>query len=130
MAKNVQETEPNKVNRIVAGTGIKGDIDSNGDIRFEGDLVGNLSTKGKLIVGNTGLIKGEVKCKNADIEGKIEGKIHVSELLTLKSTAIIEGDILAKRLAIETGAKFTGNCSMSDNVQTTTRTTPTEPIKK
>lgn len=116
MAKsNFEPQDPGQVNRIVAGTSLKGDIESNGDIRFEGTLEGNLSIKGKLIVGTTGVIKGEILCKNADIEGRIEGKITVNELLTLKSTSVIEGDIIAKRLAIEPGAKFTGSCSMSGN---------------
>ena len=60
----------------------------------------------------TGYIKGEVHCKNSDVEGKVEGKINVQELLALKSTSVLLGDIIAKRLAIEPGAKFTGNCSM------------------
>jgi cytoskeletal protein CcmA (bactofilin family) len=58
---------------------------------------------------------GEVICKNCEVEGKVEGKLSVSELLTLKATSVITGDIIAKRLAIEPGAKFTGNCQMTGN---------------
>lgn len=129
MAKinNVQDNA--QPNMIVAGTSLKGDVESTGDIRFEGTLDGNLVTKGKLIVGSTGVIKGEIICKNADVEGKINGKITVNELLTLKGTSIIDGDIVAKRLAIEPGAKFTGNCSMSDNVQSPVSSKPFDPKK-
>ena len=112
MAK-ILEPENNTINLIGAGTDIKGDIESAGDIRIDGTLKGNLRTKGKVVIGTTGLIKGEVYCKNSDVEGKVEGKINVQELLSLKATSIIHGDISAKRLAIEPGAKFTGNCSMS-----------------
>lgn len=115
MGKTSVPAEMTQPNMIVAGTIIKGDIESNGDIRFDGTLTGNIKTKGKLIVGSTGVIKGEVICKNSDIEGRVEGKINVNELLTLKSTSIIEGDIIAKRLAIDPGAKFTGTCAMSGN---------------
>jgi cytoskeletal protein CcmA (bactofilin family) len=66
-------------------------------------------------VGATGEIKGEIFCKNSDVEGKVEGKIHVQELLSLKGTSVILGDIAARRLAIEPGAKFTGNCNMSSS---------------
>ena len=123
MAKN-NEPELNKApNMIVAGTTIKGDITSTSDIRFDGALTGNLNTKGKLIIGASGEVKGEVICKNCDIEGKIEGKISVTELLTLKATSVINGDINAKRLAIEPGAKFTGNCVMTnDATQADTKT--------
>ncbi|MBN2482010.1 MAG: polymer-forming cytoskeletal protein [Bacteroidales bacterium] len=112
MAKII-ETESNVINQIGVGTTIKGDITTNGDIRFEGGLVGNLMTKGKVVVGETGSVKGEVNCKNSVIEGSIDGKIVVSELLTLKSTSSVKGDIITRRLAIEPGAKFTGNCNMS-----------------
>lgn len=125
MAKQY-ETESSHPNMILAGTTIKGDLESNGDIRFDGSLIGNASTKGRLIVGGTGMIKGEIICKYADVEGKIEGKITVTDLLTLKSTSIIEGDIVAKRLAIEPGARFTGSCSMTESngqQQATTKTT-------
>ena len=114
MAKSFEPGEV-AVNRIVAGTSIKGNIETNGDFRFEGSLTGNLQTSGKLIIGGTGEVKGEVQCKNCDVEGKVEGRLSVSELLTLKATSVINGDIVAKRLAIEPGAKFTGNCQMTNN---------------
>ena len=112
MAKTF-EVDNNAINLIGVGTEIKGDLNSNGDIRIDGSLKGNLNTKGKVVIGATGSVKGEVQCKNSDIEGNIEGKITVMELLSLKSTSAINGDIVARRLAIEPGAKFTGNCNMS-----------------
>lgn len=115
MAKLNETIAPgsNAFNTIVAGTTIKGDIDTPNDIRFDGTLVGNLKTNGKLIIGSTGQIKGEISCKNCDVEGKVQGKIAANELLSLKSTSILEGEIVVKRLAIEPGAKFTGNCNMN-----------------
>ena len=112
MAKTF-EVDNNAINLIGVGTEIKGDVNSNGDIRIDGSLKGNLKTKGKVVIGATGFVKGEVNCKNSDVEGNIEGKITVMELLSLKSTSSINGDIVARRLAIEPGAKFTGNCNMS-----------------
>ena len=117
MAK-LNETENNTINLFGVGTEIKGDIHSNNDIRIDGSLTGNLKTSGKVVVGETGIVTGEIYCKNFDVEGKIEGKINVSELLSLKSTSVIKGDITARKLAIEPGAKFTGNCNMNnDTVQ-------------
>lgn len=107
------EPENNAINLVASGTEIKGDIESSGDIRIDGTLRGNLRTKGKVVVGNTGMVKGEIFCKNSDVEGKIDGKINAQELLSLKSTSVITGDIIANRLAIEPGAKFTGSCNMS-----------------
>ena len=112
MAKN-NEPETSSINIIGVGTIITGDVISNGDIRIDGGLTGNLKTKGKVVIGETGKIKGEIKCKNSDIAGEVEGKTYVSELLTLKATSKIFGDINASKLAIEPGCKFTGFCNMS-----------------
>ncbi len=113
MAKS-NNNDTGVINLIGAGTEITGDIKCNGDVRIDGTLNGNLNTKGKVVIGETGLAKGEVTCKNADISGKMEGKIIVSELLSLKPSSSISGDIITNRLSIEPGAKFTGNCNMND----------------
>ncbi len=116
MAKTpVEEFDSSAINLLGAGTTINGDIVSNGDIRINGILNGNLTTKGRLIVGETGKIKGEVTCKNADILGNIEGKISVSDLLSLKATSNISGEIFVGRIAIEPGCKFNGTCKMLDS---------------
>ena len=135
MAK-VNDTESTTINLISNGTEITGDIRSQGDIRIDGVLIGNLSTKGKVVIGNTGKVKGEVVCKNSEVSGEIEGKINVSQLLTLKVSSAIIGDIITNKLSIEPGARFTGNCNMSDGneLKSTAGATPaaekTEEIKQ
>ena len=132
MAK-ILETENNVINQIGVGTEITGDVSTNGDIRIDGNLTGNLKTKGKLVIGETGTIKGEITCKNSVVEGSVNGKISVSELLTLKATSSLKGDINTRRLAIEPGAKFTGNCNMSMDTPATNANEPeksTEGAKK
>ena len=121
--------ESGSVNIIGPGTVITGDINTNGDVRVDGTLNGKLIVKGKLVLGNTGVIDGEVSCQNADISGGIKGKITVSELLSLKGTARINGDIVTNKLAIEPGANFTGSCSMGGVVKEIKHAT-TEPAKQ
>lgn len=111
MAKSYEE-EKNNLNIIGAGTLIKGNLESNGDIRIDGTLQGNLITKGKLVLGPTGKTEGEVQCKNCEVSGTVDGKIIVDELLSLKNSAKIYGDIITSKLAIEPGAVFTGTCNM------------------
>lgn len=116
MAKsNINEAET--INIIAAGTSIQGDLKTDGVIRLNGTLVGNLETSEKLVIGQNGKVEGQVKCKNADIEGKIFGVISVQELLSLKQTAVIEGDIITKQMSVEPGAIFTGTCKMSKDVE-------------
>jgi cytoskeletal protein CcmA (bactofilin family) len=113
MAK-FNEPDNTTINLISIGTDITGDVKSNGDIRIDGSLSGNLNTKGKVVIGATGKVKGEVICKNSEVSGIIEGKITVSQLLNLKASSKIYGDIVTSKLSIEPGAVFSGNCKMSD----------------
>ncbi|MEA3443640.1 MAG: polymer-forming cytoskeletal protein [Bacteroidota bacterium] len=117
MAK-IQTANPNVVNQIMEGTKITGDIESNDNIRIAGILAGKLTTKGKLVVGKEGVIKGTIVCANCDIEGSIEGKITVENLLMLKSTAKIKGEVFTDKLAIESGAVFNATCDMSGDQKT------------
>ncbi len=108
---------PERLNRIVEGTSIEGQINSESNIRIDGTVTGTVVTKGRLVVGPKGNIEGDVICQNADIEGSLNGTIKVEELLSLKSTAKLQGDISTSKLAIEPGAVFAGTCSMGGIVK-------------
>tara|TARA_B100000214_G_C23912124_1_gene601832 strand:+ start:174 stop:587 length:414 start_codon:yes stop_codon:yes gene_type:complete len=100
------------INTIGSGTTINGDIISKSDIRIDGVLKGSVVTEGKVVLGEAGIIEGDVSCKDADIAGTIKAKISVSQLLSLKSSSKLQGDIVTNKLSIEPGASFTGSCSM------------------
>ncbi|WKL46748.1 polymer-forming cytoskeletal protein [Flavobacterium pectinovorum] len=104
-----------KTNRIVEGTSIIGDIVSKADFRLDGELIGNFTSQGKLVIGASGVIKGEIICNNADIEGEFHGKIKVLEILNIKATARIHGEVAVGKLSIEPGAEFTATCTMLKN---------------
>jgi len=112
--KSYGESQDQGINIISEGTLIKGDISASGDIRIDGELIGNINVKGRLVIGPQGKVDGEVNCNNVEIAGYIKGKINVSEVLTMKSSAQIFGDIIAGKLSVEPGSIFTGNCSMGD----------------
>ena len=109
-----------KTNRIVEGTSIIGDIVSKADFRLDGELIGNFTSQGKLVIGASGVIKGEIVCNNADIEGEFQGKIKVLEVLNIKATAQIHGEVLVGKLSIEPGADFTATCTMLTNAKEAT----------
>jgi cytoskeletal protein CcmA (bactofilin family) len=108
------------INLIGNGTSITGDIKSNGDVRIDGSLKGNIVITGKLVVGPSGNIEGNVTCQNADISGEIHGKVTVSELLSLKASAKLLGDIITGKISIEPNATFTGTCNMGAVVKNIT----------
>jgi len=99
-------------NLIGGGTTIKGDIESNGDIRIDGHLIGSLKSNGKVVIGPTGVMEGDLNCKQAEISGAVKGNINTEELTALKATSKVEVDLTTKQLLIEVGAQFTGKCVM------------------
>ena len=108
-----------KTNRIVEGTGLKGDIISQADFRLDGELIGNFRSNGKLVIGPAGSVKGDIICRTADIEGRFHGKIQVAEILNIKSKAIIHGEVVCAKLSVEPGADFSASCYMRQPVKPT-----------
>ena len=108
-----QEEELSNARNIIGkGTKVNGDLETFGNIRIEGKMIGNLTTKSKLIISNSSEVGGNVTAQNADVEGIINGNIEVSEILCLKTTAVINGDISTNKLIVEDGAVFNGDCKM------------------
>jgi cytoskeletal protein CcmA (bactofilin family) len=110
--KTNKSSEGASINLIGNGTNIVGDMSSNGDMRIDGTLKGNVTISGKLVVGQTGRIEGQVTCQNADVSGEINGTVTVSELLALKASSKVIGDIITGKISIEPNATFTGTCNM------------------
>ncbi|AWG20820.1 hypothetical protein FFWV33_04315 [Flavobacterium faecale] len=119
-----------KTNRIVEGTIIKGDIISEADFRLDGSLEGNFESTGKLVIGPTGKVIGDVICNSADIEGSFHGKIEVIEILNVKSKASIHGEVSVGKLAVEPGADFSATCVMKDQAAISMITDGKETSKK
>lgn len=116
MARN--ESAPDMaINRIVQGTTVTGDIKCESNIRIDGTFHGSVQTRGRLVVGPTGRVEGDVSCQDSEIEGAVKGNVEVAKLLALKATSKVEGDIVTDKLSIEPGAVFTGTCKMGAKVK-------------
>ncbi len=99
-------------NALTAETTNVGKIVSQKDIRIDGTLEGRLECQGKVVIGETGQVIGDIVAVNAEVVGRITGNVMVAEMLVLKATSSLEGDIQARRLAIEPGAVLNGKCTM------------------
>jgi len=109
-------TTPNSSTMIAAGTTISGDLESNGDIRIDGTLKGNLKGRSKIIIGTDGIVEGNIEGQQADIMGHVTGNVKVQELLYLHGNTEVQGDIYAGKLQIEPTAVFNGKCYMGANI--------------
>jgi len=103
----------NSSNIIGKGTKLHGDIETFGNIRIEGNIVGNVTTKSKIALGQSSEVEGNILAQNAEVAGQVKGRIEVTDVLILKPTAVIDGDIITSKLIVETGASFNGGCKMS-----------------
>lgn len=123
----------NSINSLVNGTTIEGKVKANNDFRIDGTLIGTLDCKGKVIIGPTGVVDGEINCANALIEGKFDGHLKVKELLSVKDSAKITGEIITDKLLVQSGAVFNVKCQMGgqtiSNVSAS-QTPSSKPIKK
>ncbi len=103
------ELDINSHNTIGAGTIISGEINIEGNVRIDGTIKGNVISKGKIVLGNTGVIEGEIECQHAYVSGKIKGKIIVHEVLSVKSSAELDGDVYYSKIEVDNGATINGS---------------------
>ena len=110
MAKMEPVVNANAISRISAGTIIKGEVLSPCDIRIDGTFEGKIQSKGRVVVGESAHIKGDIVCDCIDLWGKVEGNVFVKDTLNLKEGCVVNGNLHVRRLSVELGATFNGNC--------------------
>lgn len=107
-----KENPGNAVNLLCEGTVIVGDIKTKNDIRIDGIIKGKIITSGRLVVGNTAKLEGNIDCVNVDVLGVVLGDIVATGAVSLKAPAKVMGNISAAIISIEPGVTFNGNCQM------------------
>lgn len=105
-------TDEDIVSRISAGTVVKGEILSPNDVRMDCTFEGKLVVKGKVTVGESAAIKGDIICENAEVWGKLDGNIYVKDTLVLKEGCVVNASLNIRKLAVDLGSVFNGDCKM------------------
>lgn len=98
---------------ISADVQITGTIKSNGPIRIDGKLDGDLVCAADAVIGRNAVIKGSLQVNTIIIEGSVQGNVTAKDKIDMKSTAKVHGDIVAKRLAVEDGVTFIGKSEVN-----------------
>jgi len=115
LKKDDRERENGKINSIVGpGTKFNGDCDVEGTIRIDGEFEGKLKVTKVVIIGKTGIVKGDVKSAEVIVGGKVHGTIMGETRVELQAGAHIEGDIQTKSLIVDEGVFFHGECKMKE----------------
>lgn len=114
---------------VGSGTTLKGDITSQGDLRIDGIVIGNITSAAKIVVGSSGVVEGDIKGNQADITGKVTGNIRTVELLQLRGDCIVKGNLYAGKLQLEPTATFNGQCHMGANIVEMNNNEPQAAVK-
>ena len=112
MAKSEPNLNVNTINRISVGTIIKGEIVSSSDIRIDGTFDGKVQSNGRVVIGESASVKGDIICENLDLWGKVDGNVYVKDTLSLKQGCTVNGNVHIRRFCVELGSTFNGNCKM------------------
>ncbi|MEP3477602.1 MAG: polymer-forming cytoskeletal protein [Hyphomicrobiales bacterium] len=96
---------------------IEGSVTSQGVIRLEGTVLGDLHCSA-LVVEAAGSVNGNVRAETVNVHGRVEGTIHGDNVM-LHSSAFVEGDIYHQGIGIDMGAQYDGRLQWVDtNAQT------------
>ncbi len=115
--RKMADESNNSSNIFGKGTVLTGNLETYGNIRVEGKIIGDLKTKSKAVLGHSSNVDGNILAQNAEIAGQVMGTVEVSELLVLKPSAVINGDIITNKLIVESGATFNGGCKMGVKIK-------------
>jgi cytoskeletal protein CcmA (bactofilin family) len=113
--KTKMNGDSEEITIISHGVKVEGKVSSNGSIRLDGTIQGDIVCQGNVTVGDSGEVYGKVNGQNITIGGKVEGMINAKEKLMLESKADLKGDIYTKILVVEAGARFDGKSNMGQS---------------
>lgn len=98
---------------IGESTHLTGSIISSGSIKIEGEFIGDIETKGDIIISQTGSVKGNISGANITVAGMQNGNVASSGLLHITAAGKIMGDIETINLMVEDGGVINGKCIMT-----------------
>ena len=127
--RNNQTTTPEAVISIIGkGMTLTGDCETDGALRIEGTVHGNVRAGKAVVIGKEGVVDGNIYTQDAVISGLVLGSVHAQSRLELQSTSQISGEIEALRMQLEEGASVQGKVSVGE-AQTDTKPAVSTPIR-
>lgn len=107
--RDMGASPPEQVISIIGpGMKIVGDLDTDGAVRIEGTIQGNIRAGKAVVVGKEGLVEGDILTQDAVVSGRIKGSLRAESRLEIQATSRLEGEISAGRMQVEEGAYLNG----------------------
>lgn len=98
---------------IASGTVITGDVKTDGTVKVEGEVLGNVHAGQQVLLARGSRVRGDVQTREAVIGGVVEGAIRASERVEIQSTAVVQGDVTTQRIVIAEGGQVNGALEMT-----------------
>lgn len=111
----LREAPPGEAGTVIgAGTLIRGSITAKSSIHIDGEMEGDVNTRGDVVIGAGGKARMDLKARHVTIAGRFEGTLEAEGKLEIKSGGVIVGSVITNGLIIEDGAVFSGDMEMSN----------------
>lgn len=111
------KTDDTQIKTLISqGCKFEGDLFSPDYTRIDGNIIGHLRGDSGLIIGEKGVIDGDVSSVEVVVYGRVNGNIKAHKL-ELKNGGIVTGDITIDELILELGSKFNGQCKMQESTE-------------
>jgi len=106
--------DPNTTDTLIGeGTSFEGSIRSEGGLRVEGRIVGDIECAGDVTIGESGVARSRIQARNIIISGQVDGNVAATGKLTIKSTGKLHGNLSTPELSVESGGIFHGTSEMN-----------------
>ncbi|MDF2612406.1 MAG: hypothetical protein K0S71_192 [Clostridia bacterium] len=107
------KTKVSQIGTLIDTTAsLKGDIVTEGNLRIDGKFHGNIISAKDVVIGEEGLVQGQINAETMAIYGIVKGNIKSGGLVEIMSTGKVFGDIEVNRLVIKEGGVFEGKSLM------------------
>ncbi len=111
----VSKSDANQITTLIGESCVfEGNVTTTSSTRIDGQLKGKIAGQYSLIVGESGIVQGEIKAAETIVYGRVEGIIE-SGKLEIKSSGAVVGDVFIEKFTVDDGASFNGRCEMTDS---------------
>lgn len=100
---------------VAVGMTVRGDIESNGTVKVEGAVEGQVEARNQVLVARGGVVQGDIDAREAVVGGAVHGSIRASERVEIQAGAVVNGDIITRRIAVAEGGSLNGQIRMSES---------------
>jgi len=97
------------VNTIIGpGTSVCGNIESGGFTRVDGNVMGDVKAKGRVVIGERARMKSNITGTSVTVGGVVFGNVLASERIVILATGLVMGDIITRRIQADDGCLIHG----------------------